>query len=166
LSRCLWRSARRLTAWIPQVLEYCENHRGEPRPITDEANAEENRKWTNSIGNWRQKFITVDQEMFDILLAADYLDIEPLLGCVVSLSTPVVLDLLILLRNDVGCMTVASAIKGKTPEGIWKFSNIVNDFTPEEEVRGPMRCLDPPPPPLTHFLIHFAVFLRPGSRTT
>jgi hypothetical protein len=27
-------------------------------------------------------------------------------------------------------------IKGKTPEEIRKLFNIVNDFTPEEEVRG------------------------------
>jgi len=33
-------------------------------------------------------------------------------------------------------------IKGKTPEEIRKLFNIVNDFTPEEEVRGPMHCLE------------------------
>lgn len=31
-------------------------------------------------------------------------------------------------------------IKGKTPEEIRKLFNIVNDFTPEEEVRG-LRCI-------------------------
>ena len=40
-----------------------------------------------------------------------------------------------LLRSDVGCKTVANMIKGKTPEEIRKLFNIVNDFTPEEEVR-------------------------------
>lgn len=38
-------------------------------------------------------------------------------------------------RSDVGCKTVANMIKGKTPEEIRKLFNIVNDFTPEEEVR-------------------------------
>jgi Skp1 family, dimerisation domain len=39
--------------------------------------------------------------------------------------------------SDVGCKTVANMIKGKTPEEIRKLFNIVNDFTPEEEVRNP-----------------------------
>jgi hypothetical protein len=77
----------RLIALISQVLEYCEHHRGEPLPTADEANADENRKRTTDIGEWDQKFITVDQEMlFEIILAANYLDIKPLL-CVVSRST-------------------------------------------------------------------------------
>lgn len=38
------------------------------------------------------------------------------------------------LCRDVGCKTVANMIKGKTPEEIRKLFNIVNDFTPEEEV--------------------------------
>ena len=38
--------------------------------------------------------------------------------------------------RDVGCKTVANMIKGKTPEEIRKLFNIVNDFTPEEEVRS------------------------------
>ena len=33
-------------------------------------------------------------------------------------------------------------IKGKTPEEIRKLFNIVNDFTPEEEVRGTTCCLN------------------------
>lgn len=37
-------------------------------------------------------------------------------------------------NSDVGCKTVANMIKGKTPEEIRKLFNIVNDFTPEEEV--------------------------------
>ena len=37
-------------------------------------------------------------------------------------------------HSDVGCKTVANMIKGKTPEEIRKLFNIVNDFTPEEEV--------------------------------
>ena len=49
------------------------------------------------------------------------------------------LSFLTLLRSDVGCKTVANMIKGKTPEEIRKLFNIVNDFTPEEEVCGSTR---------------------------
>ncbi|KAJ3556416.1 hypothetical protein NP233_g11983 [Leucocoprinus birnbaumii] len=102
---------------LKKVLEYCEHHRGEPLPTPDsESNQDETRKRTTDISEWDQKFITVDQEMlFEIILAANYLDIKSLL--------------------DVGCKTVANMIKGKTPEEIRKLFNIVNDFTPEEEAQ-------------------------------
>lgn len=101
---------------MKKVLEYCEHHRGEPLPSSDAENADDVRKRTTDISEWDQKFITVDQEMlFEIILAANYLDIKPLL--------------------DVGCKTVANMIKGKTPEEIRKLFNIVNDFTPEEEAQ-------------------------------
>ena len=77
-------------------------------------NQDEARKWSTDISEWGQQFITVDQEMlFEIILAANYLDIKALL--------------------DVGCKTVANMIKGKTPDEIRKTFNIQNDFTPEEE---------------------------------
>ncbi|KAH9005109.1 S-phase kinase-associated protein 1A-like protein [Lactarius hatsudake] len=101
---------------LKKVLEYCEHHRGERLPTTDSESQDETRKRTTDISEWDQKFIAVDQEMlFEIILAANYLDIKPLL--------------------DVGCKTVANMIKGKTPEEIRKLFNIVNDFTPEEEAQ-------------------------------
>ena len=36
---------------------------------------------------------------------------------------------------DLSCASVASMMKGKTPEQIRKQFNIVNDFTPEEEAQ-------------------------------
>jgi len=45
--------------------------------------------------------------------------------------------------SDVGCKTVANMIKGKTPEEIRKLFNIVNDFTPEEEVRNQSESCPP-----------------------
>ncbi|PAV23682.1 S-phase kinase-associated 1A [Pyrrhoderma noxium] len=99
-----------------KVLEWCEYHKSDPLPTSDESGAEESRKRTTDISEWDQKFINVDQEMlFEIILAANYLDIKPLL--------------------DVGCKTVANMIKGKTPEEIRKLFNIANDFTPEEEAQ-------------------------------
>ena len=64
-----------------QVLEYCEHHKGEPLPQPDaDQSQDETRKRTTDISEWDQKFITVDQEMlFEIILAANYLDIKPLL---------------------------------------------------------------------------------------
>jgi len=117
-------------------LEYCEHHRGEPLPTADEANADENRKRTTDIGEWDQKFITVDQEMlFEIIRAANYLDIKPLL-LVASCTIRDMLGPLTPLGSDVACNTVANMMKGKTPEEIRKLFNIVDNFTPEEEASG------------------------------
>ncbi|WOO82048.1 E3 ubiquitin ligase complex SCF subunit sconC [Vanrija pseudolonga] len=99
---------------LVKVLEYCDHHKNEPLPAADSNDADDARRKASEIGEWDAKFIQVDQEMlFEIILAANYLDIKPLL--------------------DVGCKTVANMIKGKTPEEIRKLFNIVNDFTPEEE---------------------------------
>jgi len=110
-----------LTTWIVQVFEHCEHHRGEPLPITDEANAGENRRRTTDIGElgeWDQKFVTVDQALSEIILTANQLDVKPSL-CV-PLSIPVALSFLVLLPSGVGCKTVADVIEGKTREEIRK----------------------------------------------
>ena len=38
-------------------------------------------------------------------------------------------------HSDLGCRTVATMIKGKSPEEIRKLFHIKNDFTPEEEAQ-------------------------------
>ena len=59
---------------------------------------------------------TEEQEtLFNLILAANYLDIKPLL--------------------DLTCAKVASMIKGKTPQEIRATFNIADDFTPEEEAK-------------------------------
>ena len=97
---------------LRKVIEWCEHHKHD-KPVTDSDESDTRRKSTE-IEEWDQKFMNVDQEMlFEIILAANYLDIKQLL--------------------DVGCKTVANMIKGKSPEEIRKTFNIQNDFTPEEE---------------------------------
>ncbi|GAA5967459.1 hypothetical protein JCM11641_000553 [Rhodosporidiobolus odoratus] len=99
---------------LKKVLEWCEHHKKDPEPLAEDL--DDSRRKTTEISDWDAKFIQVDQEMlFEIILAANYLDIKPLL--------------------DVGCKTVANMIKGKQPEEIRKLFNIVNDFTPEEEAQ-------------------------------
>lgn len=70
----------------------------------------------DAVSEWDAKFVDVTQEMlFDIILAANYMDITSLL--------------------DLTCAKVACMMKGKTPEEIRQTFNIVNDFTPEEEAQ-------------------------------
>ncbi|KAL4928726.1 SCF ubiquitin ligase subunit skpA [Aspergillus undulatus] len=95
-----------------KIIEWSTHHRGDPE--AKEGEEDDSRRKTTDIDEWDQKFMQVDQEMlFEIILAANYLDIKPLL--------------------DIGCKTVANMIKGKSPEEIRKTFNIQNDFTPEEE---------------------------------
>ncbi|KAK3077456.1 hypothetical protein LTS18_010211 [Coniosporium uncinatum] len=97
---------------LKKVLEWCEHHKTDPNITTEDDS--DSRKKSTDIDEWDQKFMQVDQEMlFEIILAANYLDIKALL--------------------DVGCKTVANMIKGKSPDEIRKTFNIQNDFTPEEE---------------------------------
>ena len=97
---------------LVKVLEWCDHHKTDPLTTADEQ--DDARKRSTEVNEWDQKFMQVDQEMlFEIILAANYLDIKPLL--------------------DSGCKVIANMIKGKSPEEIRKTFNIVNDFTPEEE---------------------------------
>ncbi|PIA44728.1 hypothetical protein AQUCO_01700373v1 [Aquilegia coerulea] len=89
---------------LAKVIEYLKKHVG----VEGQSREEEGLK------TWDSDFVRVDQAtMFDLILAANYLNIKSLL--------------------DLTCQTVADNIKGKTPEEIRKTFNIKNDFTPEEE---------------------------------
>lgn len=68
------------------------------------------------VPEWDAAYVDIDQEqLFELLLAANYLDIAPLLNLVSA--------------------KVATLIKGKTAEEIRRTFNIRNDFTPEEEAQ-------------------------------
>lgn len=71
---------------------------------------------SEAVQEWYAKFITegVTQEvLFDLILAANYLDIKPLL--------------------ELSCATVASLIDKKTPEEIRILFGIEGEFTPVDE---------------------------------
>lgn len=91
---------------LAKIIEFCKYH-------TD-ASADPETYTVNVIKTWQTEFITVDQQtLFDLMLAANYLDIKSLL--------------------DLTCQTVAGLIKGKSPEELRAIFNIKCDFTPEEE---------------------------------
>eukprot|EP01083_Nonionella_stella_P272728 924970_1 len=97
------------------VLRYLNYHRDNPayeieKPLKSTIMSE-----NVGVCEWDANFIDAfaDHELFELILAAQYLEIKPLL--------------------DLGCAKVASEIKGKKPEEIRKRFGIVNDFSPEEE---------------------------------
>ncbi|RDW57732.1 hypothetical protein BP5796_12533 [Coleophoma crateriformis] len=104
---------------LRKVLEWCNHYKSDDHLTStrhyngwdeDFVNAREK----TNVSEWDQKFVQIDQEMlFEIILAANYLDIKPLL--------------------DLACLTVANMIKGKSADEIRETFNITNDFTPEEE---------------------------------
>lgn len=99
---------------LHKVIEFCEHHLKEPmseieKPLKSNAMAD-------VVQKWYADFVDIEQVLlFELILAANYMDIKPLL--------------------DLTCATVASMIKGKTPEEIRSTFNITNDFSPEEEAQ-------------------------------
>jgi S-phase kinase-associated protein 1 len=99
-------------AILEKVIEYMTYHNDNPpkeieKPLKSAI-------MTEVVSKWDAQFVEVGQEtLFELILAANYMDIKPLL--------------------DLTCAKVASMIKGKTPEQIRKTFNIKNDFLPAEE---------------------------------
>ncbi len=92
---------------LEHVLVYCKyKHENPEKPSTEQK---------PDIDPWDAEFCKkFDQRtLFDLILAANYLEIKPLL--------------------DSTCKFVASMIRGKSPEEIRKTFNIKEDFTPEQE---------------------------------
>uniref|UniRef100_A0A7S2HNN4 Uncharacterized protein n=1 Tax=Octactis speculum TaxID=3111310 RepID=A0A7S2HNN4_9STRA len=102
------------SAILGKVIEFCKHHAAEPMIEIEKPLKSSNMH--EVVQEWYAQYVEVEQEtLFELILAANYMDIKPLL--------------------DLTCATVASMIKGKTPEEIRKTFNIVNDFTPEEEAQ-------------------------------
>tara|TARA_E500000178_G_C16626889_1_gene575858 strand:+ start:160 stop:516 length:357 start_codon:yes stop_codon:yes gene_type:complete len=99
---------------LRKVIEFCEHNQGDPLSQIEKPLKSSDMK--ENVSEWYAKFINLEQEViFELILAANYMDIKPLL--------------------DLSCAKIACMIKGKTPEEIRQTFNIVNDFTPEEEAQ-------------------------------
>jgi S-phase kinase-associated protein 1 len=99
---------------LEKVIQFCRHHIEEPmteieKPLKSQVMAE-------VVQKWYADFVDIEQVLlFEMILAANYMDIKPLL--------------------DLTCATVASMIKGKSPEDIRATFNITNDFSPDEEAQ-------------------------------
>jgi len=99
---------------LHKVIEFCEHHLQEP--MTEIEKPLKSQVMADVVQKWFADFVDLEQVLlFELILAANYMDIKPLL--------------------DLTCATVASMIKGKTPEDIRTTFNITNDFSPEEEAQ-------------------------------
>lgn len=97
---------------LSKVVSYLDHYcNSEPKEIERPLPSN---NFNECVDSWDYQFIDVELDIiFEIILAANYLDIKPLM--------------------ELASSKVASIIKGKTPEEIRKTFNIQNDFTPEEE---------------------------------
>ncbi|CAK9143847.1 unnamed protein product [Ilex paraguariensis] len=96
---------------LSKVIEYCKKHAVAPKSDDHVSDADNDLK---SFDADFVKDLKDDQNtLFDLILAANYLDIKSLL--------------------DLTCQTVADMMKGKSIEEIRKTFHIKNDYTPEEE---------------------------------
>jgi len=107
------------TKVLTKVVEYCQHYINCEQENKEQENKEENKeveKDSTDVSDWDREFLSVDNSsLFELILAANFLDIQPLL--------------------TVTCKTVANMIKGKSVEEIRKTFNIKNDFLPEEELQ-------------------------------
>merc|ERR1712001_359691 len=100
---------------LRKVIDWCRYHLSDPEPMQEDQssanNGERKQKKIVELDAWDKEFVTVDKGiLLDIIMAANYLHIPGLI--------------------EMGCMTVASMVKGKSASEIRKEWNIKNDFTP------------------------------------
>ena len=97
---------------LVKVAEFCERHADDPMPQISKPIKSTDMKVV--AGDWDAAYIDMEQKsLFDVILAANYLDIPDLL--------------------DLGCAKIASMIKSKTPDEIKEIFNIDKNSTPEED---------------------------------
>jgi S-phase kinase-associated protein 1 len=99
---------------LKKVIDFCQHYKEEP--MNEIEKPLKSSEMSEVVQRWYADFVAVEQPvLFELILAANFMDIKPLL--------------------DLTCATVASMIKGKTPEEIRQTFNITNDFSPEEEAQ-------------------------------
>jgi S-phase kinase-associated protein 1 len=99
---------------LEKIIKYLEYYKDtEPREIERPLPSN---NYNECVDAWDYQFIDLElDQIFEIILSANYMDIKPLM--------------------ELASSKVASIIKGKSPEDIRKTFNIQNDFTPEEEAQ-------------------------------
>ncbi|KAI9351205.1 Skp1 family, tetramerization domain-containing protein [Obelidium mucronatum] len=123
-------------AILQKVIEYATMHKDDPPAAPEE---ETKPKSSEDIEERDKEFMNVDQgTLFEIILAANYLDMKNLLDLAIIIFRGYVtyggwVNVTVVKGVRLCCKTVANMIKGKSVEEIRKTFNIVNDFTPEEE---------------------------------
>ena len=96
-----------------KVLEFCKYlNEGNPEPEIERPLRSND--LADHTTEWYTKFVEVERDFVeDILLAANFLDLKPLL--------------------ELCCAKIGTYLKGKTIPEVREMYGIVNDFTPEEE---------------------------------
>jgi len=94
---------------MEKLLEWCKYHKDDP-----DLPEAEGFNFKDEIGDWDLDFLKMDDAtLFDLILAANYLDIKGLLDITTTYVARIITDL-------------------RTPEDIRKRFNIKNDLTPED----------------------------------
>lgn len=99
---------------LQKLIDWCTHHEDDPPPPPVIEGEEDLAMFNDEIIEWDQDFLKMeDSVLFDLILAANYLDVKPLL----DLTTTHIAHLI---------------VEARTPEGIRKRFNIKNDLTPED----------------------------------
>uniref|UniRef100_A0A7S3JFI0 S-phase kinase-associated protein 1 n=1 Tax=Euplotes harpa TaxID=151035 RepID=A0A7S3JFI0_9SPIT len=99
---------------LEKVIEFCKHVKDYPLQEIEKPLKSDNLR--DIVSAWYADYVELEQEvLFEVILAANYLDIRPLL--------------------ELSCAKVATMIKGKSVVEVRKLFNIENDFTPEEEAQ-------------------------------
>ena len=99
---------------LDKVLEFCKHVKDDPFTEIEKPLKTDNLR--DIVSDWYADFVELEQEiLFEVILAANYLDIKPLL--------------------ELAWAKVATMIKGKSVVEVRNLFNIENDLTPEEEAQ-------------------------------